>query len=178
MSPFGLLSLFPLLFMLIYAAVEDLRSRRIHNWLTFSMILTGLLRPLLLGPPHTFWHAALGMLVGAGLPLILFILGAVGGGDVKLLAGIGAWLGPYPAFEVFCLEAIFGMIIVLVQAIAQGRLVTLSRNSALLAMNLVHITDVGLEHVTATGQSTRTAEKRLPYAVPVLLAVAAVLIFG
>jgi prepilin peptidase CpaA len=178
MRSFNLFSLFPLLFMLIWAAFEDLRCRRIRNWLTFSMILTGLCRPIIIGSPHSFGQASLGMFAGMALPLILFALGALGGGDVKLLAGVGAWLGPYPALEVFCLAAIFGMIIVLAQAIAHGRLRVLSRNSALLAMNLVHINEVGLEHATATGQASRSVDKPLPYAVPVLLAVAAVLIFG
>jgi prepilin peptidase CpaA len=167
----------PLLLMLIWAAMVDLRTRRIRNWLTFSMILTGLLRPILVGGPLSVEQAALGMVVGMALPLALFALGALGGGDVKLLAGVGAWLGPFPAVEVFCLAAIFGMVIVLVQATAQGRLGTLSRNSAVLAMNLVHINDVGLEHATATGKSSRSVDKPLPYAVPVLMAVASILYF-
>jgi prepilin peptidase CpaA len=177
MTPLRILSILPLLFMLISAAVTDLRTRRIHNWLTFSIILTGLCRPLLVGAPPTVGQAALGMFAGAALPLVLFALGALGGGDVKLLAGVGAWLGPFPAVEVFCLAAIFGMLIVLAQAIFQGRLGVLSRNSVVLAVNLVHVRDVGLEHTTATGKSCQSVDKPLPYAVPVLLAVATILIF-
>ncbi len=178
MSEFSLLSIVPLLCMLIWAAMVDLRTRKIRNWLTFSMILSGLCRPLIVGGPLSTGEAALGMLAGMALPLMLFVLGALGGGDVKLLAGVGAWLGPFPAVEVFCLAAIFGMLIVLAQAIVQGRLRILSRNSAVLALNMVHIRDVGVEHATATGKSSHSVDKPLPYAVPVLMAVAAILIYG
>jgi prepilin peptidase CpaA len=177
MSESSLLSIVPFLCMLIWAAMVDLRTRKIRNWLTFSMILTGLCRPLLVGGPLSTGQAAVGMLAGMALPLMLFALGALGGGDVKLLAGVGAWLGALAAVQVFCLAAIFGMIIVLAQAISQGRLRVLSRNSAVLALNMVHIGDVGIEHTTATGQSSRSVDKPLPYAVPVLMAVASILIF-
>jgi hypothetical protein len=45
-------------------------------------------------------------------------------------------------------------------------------------VNLVHVRDVGLEHATATGKSSQSVDKPLPYAVPVLLAVATILIFN
>lgn len=176
MTTARLLPAVPLLLMLTWAAVQDLRSRRIRNWLTFSIILTGIAQSLLghspVSPAGSLW----GLLVGFLLPLALFALGAVGGGDVKLLAGVGAWLGPWAAFQVFCAEAVIGMVIVLAQAAAQGRLRVLSRNSAVLAVNLVHVNQVGLQHATATGQSCRSVEKPLPYAVPVLLAVIGLLL--
>ncbi len=168
-----ILPLVPLLALLAWAAAEDLYHRRIRNWLTFSLILAGLVQSFGAHSTVSPSHSLLGILVGGALPLTLFALGAVGGGDVKLLAGVGAWLGPTAAFEVFCAEAIIGMIIVLAQAAGSGRLRVLSRNSAVLAINLIHIGDVGLEHTTATGQASRSIEKPLPYAVPVLLAVIA-----
>jgi len=161
--------------MLTWAAVEDFRSRRIRNWLTFSMIVTGFAQSFIGPSVVTPWQSLLGFLAGAALLTALFALGAVGGGDVKLLAGVGAWVGPMAAFEVFCAEAVIGMVIVIAQAAAQGRLRVLSRNSAVLAVNLIHVGDVGLEHTTATGQSCRSVDRPLPYAVPVLLAVIALL---
>jgi prepilin peptidase CpaA len=166
-----LLPLAPLLALLFWAAVEDLRTRRIRNWLTFTLILTGILQSFIGHNTITPGAAGLGLLVGFSLPLALFVLGAVGGGDVKLMAGVGAWLGPTAVFEVFCATALIGMAIVLTQALIQGRLKVLSRNTAVLAINLIHVGDVGLEHTTATGQSCRSVDKPLPYAVPVLIAV-------
>jgi prepilin peptidase CpaA len=166
-----LLPLAPLLALLLWAAIEDVRARRIPNWLTFSLILTGILQSFIGHRGITPAAAGLGPLVGFALPLTLFLLGAVGGGDVKLMAGVGAWLGPAAVFEVFCATALIGMVIVLTQAIIQGRLRVLSRNTAVLAINMVHLGDVGIQHVSATGKSCRSVDKPLPYAVPVLLAV-------
>jgi prepilin peptidase CpaA len=171
MTAHQVLPLVPLLTLLVWAAIEDLRTRRIRNWLTLSLILTGILQSFIGPSALSPGAASLGALIGLALPLILFVLGAIGGGDVKLLAGVGAWLGPVAVFEVFCCTAVIGMIIVLTQAIAQGRLRVLSRNSAVLAINLAHLGDVGLEHATSTGKSCRSVDKPLPYAVPVLLSV-------
>jgi prepilin peptidase CpaA len=175
---FHFLWLTPLLLLLIWAAVEDFRTRRIRNWLTFSMMLSGFLQTFLLINHLTPGQSALGFAVGFGLPLVLFVLGAIGGGDVKLLAGVGAWLGAVAVFKVFCAEAVIGMVIVLAQAAVQGRLRVLTRNSVMLANHLVHIDQVGLEHTTLTGQSCRSVDRPLPFAVPVLIAVIGLALCG
>ncbi len=141
------------------------------------MILAGIGQSLLpirtVGLPDSL----LGFLTGFGLTFVMFALGAIGGGDVKLLAGIGAWIGPGPTLAVFAIEAILGAAIVLAQATWQGRLTTLLRNSTVLAINLAHVGDVGVDHVSATGRSCRSVDRPLPYAVPTLVAVAMVLAF-
>lgn len=178
MNTATMLWLAPLLGMLLWAAIVDFRIRRIRNWLTFSMILSGFLQTFIHGSPISPGQSALGFVVGLALPLVLFVMGAVGGGDVKLLAGVGAWLGAAAVFKVFCGEAIIGMVIVLAQAGIQGRLGLLARNSVMLVVNLAHVNEVGLEHATLTGQSCRSVDRPLPFAVPVLLAVIALLILG
>jgi prepilin peptidase CpaA len=122
-------------------------------------------------------QAWLGMLAGFALPFAMFVMGAIRGGDVKLLAGIGAWIGPVPAFEVFIVEAVVGLVIVLVQCAMQGKLLALFRNSTVLAINLVNVSYLGVKHVSETGQQFRSIDRPLPYAVPVLIAVVLV-VFG
>ena len=61
---------------------------------------------------------------------------------------------------------------VVAQALAQRRGKILLRNTAVLAVNLAHVGDVGLDHAKATGQSCRSVDRPLPYAVPVLIAMA------
>jgi prepilin peptidase CpaA len=166
----SLLLYVPLLGALVWAAIEDIRCRRIRNELTFALVLTGLIQSFL--PMHTvtpLWSLA-GLGVGFGLTFLLFALGALGGGDVKLLSGIGAWVGPWLAFEIFVLEAIVGLLVVIAQSIKQRRVKTLIRNSTVLTLNLVHANELGMDHVTETGQSSRSVDKPLPYAVPVLVA--------
>jgi prepilin peptidase CpaA len=166
----------PLLALLCWAAVSDVRSRLIRNWLTASLIVTGLVQSIGPSPIITPGTAALGLLAGLGLLIVPFALGAVGGGDVKLLAGIGAWIGPTAVFQVFLVEAVIGMAIVVTQAAAAGRLRMLARNSAVLAVNLAHANELGIEHVEQTGRHCRSVDRPLPYAVPTLAATAVVVL--
>jgi prepilin peptidase CpaA len=171
-----LLAAAPLGAALIWAAASDLRSRRIPNVLTFALILCGLAQSFTPGGTTSPTQALGGFAMGFGLTFLLFAIGALGGGDVKLLAGIGAWLGPAAALCVFAVAALVGMVIVLAQAGAQGRFNTLLRNTAVVGMNLMHLRDVGVEHASATGRSCRSVDRPLPYAVPVLVATAVVVV--
>jgi prepilin peptidase CpaA len=164
-----------MLSLLIYAAAQDLRTRKIRNWLTLCLVLTGIAHSLVsshaLTPTVTLSDSLLGTLAGFGLPLTLFIIGALGGGDVKLLAGVGAWLGVWGVVEVFLAAAIVGMVIILVQCAARGRLKVLFSNTFVLVLNFLHVRELGIESVAQTGKSCRSVDRPLPYAIPVLLAV-------
>jgi prepilin peptidase CpaA len=175
MSTYGFLMAAPVLGLLIYAALEDLRSRRIPNWLTFSLVLSGIAQSFTAAGVVSPWMSLAGFGVGFALPMTLFLIGALGGGDVKLLAGVGAWFGPGVVLRVFMLAAIVGAVMVIVQALAQGRTRVLMRNTAMVAINLAHVNDVGVDHARATGQSCRSVDRPLPYAVPVLAAIAILL---
>lgn len=172
MTTAGLLMCVPMIALLTWAAAVDVRSRRIPNWLSFSLMLTGLGQSAAWcrtvdGPGDAF----LGLLTGFALTFALFGLGALGGGDVKLLAGIGAWLGPVPVLLVFAGAAVIGMVIVLIQAAARGGLARLFRNSAVIAVSLAHAGESGLDQAAKTGRAcSGNTGRPLPYAVPVLLA--------
>ena len=172
-----LLSVVPLLALLAWAAVGDARTRRIRNWLTLSIVLTGYAHHATGGLGGVAWATA-GLLVGFGLTVGPFAVGAIGGGDVKLLAGIGAWVGPAGVVAVFAAEAVLGMAIVLAQAAAAGRLRALSVNSLMVAVNLAHVRQVGVAHAKATGLACRSVDRPLPYAVPTALAVAILVAAG
>jgi len=170
MAVYRLLPFVPLTAALFWAAVQDLRTRRIRNWLTLSLLLAGVAQSFLPGRTVSPGESALGVLIGFALPLLLFVIGALGGGDVKLLTAIGAWIGAAGILQVFAVEAILGMLMVLTQAAVTGRFRALLHNSAVVAINLWHLNDVGLEHVTATGRSCRSVDRPLPFAVPVFAA--------
>lgn len=83
----------------IAATVDDLARRRISNWIPALAFAAG----LCLQTVHAGWRGAgsalLGTVSGAGVFLIFYLLGGMGGGDVKLMAGFGAVLGSRRLFE-------------------------------------------------------------------------------
>src|SRR5689334_20633040 len=75
------------------ASVIDWRSRKIPNLLTFPLAGLALLGNCVAGGFHGFLSALVGLAVGLAFFLLLMSLGAMGPGDVKLMAGLGALLG-------------------------------------------------------------------------------------
>ncbi len=179
MMPYVLfIQLAPLIALCVIAAAIDLKSRRIPNWLTVMAMVSGLANACLWSTPISPMQSILGFLAGLAILFLPFALGAMGGGDVKLMAGVGAWLGPVAAIQVFAVSAIVGLIIVLTQCFFQKRLTTLFRNSSVLVANFASYQQLGHDHVVQTGQSMRSVDKPLPYAVPILAGVLVVMVMN
>jgi len=75
------------------AVIEDLRRRTIPNWIPIAAFAGGVLCQVLDKGWIGFGTAALGAIVGFVVFLVFYLLGGMGGGDVKLMAGFGALLG-------------------------------------------------------------------------------------
>ena len=85
---------------LIVAAVGDWRRRLIENWLTGGIALAA---PLLWwAQGYSLWpDIGIQIILGVSLFMlfaILFVLNAMGGGDVKLIAALGLWF-PLPTMH-------------------------------------------------------------------------------
>jgi prepilin peptidase CpaA len=74
-------------------AVTDVWKYCVYNALTFPLMATGLLYHGLFGGWPALTSSAFGMLFGLGVLIVPWLLGMVGAGDVKLMAGVGSWLG-------------------------------------------------------------------------------------
>lgn len=109
----------------LIAAVCDLRWRRIPNWLTLAGLTSALIWHTAQG---TWREAALGTLLAALIYLPMWLIGGRGGGDVKFMAALGAWLGPSAWIQLFVLTALIGGIWALILVIAKGRLLQTFRN--------------------------------------------------
>ena len=75
------------------AIVEDTGWRRISNWTSGGAVLAGLVVNSLEKGWTGALHSLEGTAIGFGVFLIFYLLGGMGGGDVKLMAGFGALLG-------------------------------------------------------------------------------------
>jgi prepilin peptidase CpaA len=82
------------------AAITDARTGLIPNWLTLPGLLGALLVHGLMGGPGAFGWAALSGFSCGMVPLVLFRARAIGGGDVKLFAVLGALVGVHSGLEV------------------------------------------------------------------------------
>lgn len=136
------------------AVATDLQWRRIPNALTGAIALIGLVAAAT-GTSHlAFGPALLGLIVGLGLMLPAHVLGATGAGDVKLIAAIGALLGPGPIARVVLYTAIAGGLLALTVALRRGRLTATIVGTAGLASG----SKAAREGIVAAG------DNRFPYA--------------
>jgi prepilin peptidase CpaA len=102
------------------ATYTDLRSRRIPNWLVLPFLVAGFaVSGWLYG-----WHGIVQSLEGAGLALaiygLLFFMGGMGAGDVKLCIAIGAWVGPSQLFFALVITGMVGGVMALCWAAFGG----------------------------------------------------------
>jgi prepilin peptidase CpaA len=112
-----------LLVLVLCAAFFDARTRRIPNWLTVSGVLAGLALNTFLYPGMSgLWFALKGLGLGFGVYLALHLLRAMGAGDVKLMAAVGSITGAGDWFGIFLLTAVAGGILGIVASIAKKRL--------------------------------------------------------
>ncbi len=110
------------------AAATDATTRRIPNALTIGAAAVALAFAASTGGWLAVGWCVAGWLVGLLLFLPLFALRAMGGGDVKLLAAFGAWLGPALVCWVAVYGAIAGGALALPLVLWRGRLRTTIAN--------------------------------------------------
>jgi prepilin peptidase CpaA len=146
------------------ACVTDLRSARIPNALTFGAACTGLAFHVVAPQGSGFAFAGAGLLVGLLVFFPFFALGAMGAGDVKLMAAIGVWVGWQPALNVALYGALAGGVLAGVVAMWQGYLRQALRNISALLSYWRHVGLKPLPELTLeAGQGLR-----LPYALPIM----------
>lgn len=75
------------------ATIEDLARRTVSNWLSLAALSAGIICQALAGGWKGLGVALLGAIAGFVVFLVFYLLGGMGGGDVKLMAGFGAVLG-------------------------------------------------------------------------------------
>lgn len=83
-----------ILMVVAYSAVIDFKTRKIPNYVTFPFMIVGLLIALLQKSFIGLTFSLTGILIGLLIFIIPYALGLLGAGDVKLMMGIGAWVGP------------------------------------------------------------------------------------
>jgi len=102
------------------ACVTDLRKRRVPNVLTLGAAGAAVAFHAASPTGSGLWFAVSGWGLGLLLFFVPFLLRGLGGGDVKLLAAFGAWLGPSMVLSVAAFAAIAGGVFALVVSVRHG----------------------------------------------------------
>ena len=115
-------------FILAFACYGEIRERRIPNWLTLGAIALGLGSAIIEGGLGGFTDSALGLAIAGGLFLPFCLLGVVGGGDMKLMAAVGAIVGWPMVLRVLTDTCIAGGVIAVAIMAWNGALLTTLAN--------------------------------------------------
>ena len=107
---------------MILAAVLDVRSGKIPNWLTYPLAVFGLVLASTVTGWAGFAESFIGMAAGF-LPLfLLYLCGGMGGGDVKLMAAVGAMTNASFVLNAMVTSILVGALIALLIVIWEGKL--------------------------------------------------------
>lgn len=109
-----------LLVLVAVAAGFDLKFRRIPNRLVLIGLVTSLALQIIFSGIGGFKAWGLGLLVGFGVFLPLYLLRAMGAGDVKLMAMVGAFLGPVSALGAVLTTLVVGGALAIAVALWRG----------------------------------------------------------
>jgi prepilin peptidase CpaA len=113
-------------------AAIDLRSRRVPNWLTLGITLSGLTLAATRVSGLSLPGALAGLALGLAVMLPGHLIGATGAGDVKFLAALGTMLGPKATVFAFVYSAIAGGVLAVLVALQRRTLdVTVARTAML-----------------------------------------------
>ncbi len=120
---------------LIAAAVCDLRRGVVYNWLTYPAIVVGLALGAAQGAAaghagDVFFDRILGFGIGFGILFIAYLMGGMGGGDVKLMGAVGAFLGVRDTLDAVMYSLLVGVVIGLVVVVWRGQMIAVLRRLA------------------------------------------------
>ena len=163
-----------LLGLLLVAVWHDIRTRRIPNRLIFFGMLLGLISNALPLPsdgaaapmfaPVGLWLALGGFALGLALLMPMYAMKALGAGDVKMMAMIGAFVGPQAVFCITLLTMLAGGVLALSVALWTGNLGNVTRNTyQMLLHSWVRSAGGGLPSIDTPPSPTG----KLPYAIAI-----------
>lgn len=133
--PIHSIAWWPTLAVVSVATFTDLRSRRIPNWLSLPFLVAGIGVSAWAHGWHGVGQSLEGIGLGALLFGVLYVMGGMGMGDVKLAAAIGAWIGPGQLMLALVVTGLVGGLMALLWAVFGGFLGDLLNGSGDLLMD-------------------------------------------
>ncbi len=152
---------------LVVAAVIDGYKLKVPNWLTFPFVISGWVFGAYIGGWAGLGESLLGTGVGLALLLPAYAIGGMGSGDVKLLAGVGAWVGAETTFYAFCVSAVVGGVIAVAMVLLRGNW----RKHSHQLVAIVHeiLTIANPKELSAIAAERKSSMRLLPYGIPIAI---------
>ena len=155
---------------LVVAAVIDGYKLKVPNWLTFPMIISGWIYSAAFSP-FAGWEGLLYSLVGTavGLALLMpaYAIGGMGAGDVKLLAGIGAWVWGTVTLWAFAVSAIVGGVIAVGMVLVRRRWGKHQTQFWMICNEILTVKDP--DKLAAIAAERKSSMLLLPYGIPIAI---------
>ncbi|MCQ2522364.1 MAG: A24 family peptidase [Lachnospiraceae bacterium] len=155
---------------LVGAVILDLRTYRIPNFFILASLLSGLLGTAVLGGPKVAFSAIVNSLIICISLFLLYLMKALGAGDVKLFAVIAVFEGRKATYEILIVSMVVGAILGLMKVVVIQiyRLVEKGgkRNSQI---QFNKNTPTKLRHLKELSQ--RKTRNRIHFSIPILTAV-------
>lgn len=158
---------------LVVAAVIDGLKLKVPNWITFPMILTGWAYSAIAAQSAGLaWYqglgwSLLGTVVGLALLLPAYAIGGMGAGDVKLLAGVGAWMhGTHTAYA-FAISAVVGAVLAVAMVLYQRAWSKHRGQFWVIVSEIMTIRDP--EQLTEIAADRKSSMLLLPYGIPIAI---------
>ena len=151
----------------LLASWIDYSQRRVPNWLNAALIVLGFAAQGYFMGPSGLLAALGGLAVGFGLLIIPWLMHGMGAGDVKLMAAIGVWFGPWMTLVAFAIGAIIGGVIAVVMIAAGGKV-----RQAVANLNVIMVKCTSRETLFSEFGSTKSfgqTSSLLPYGVPLTI---------
>ncbi|MCI0491753.1 MAG: prepilin peptidase [Planctomycetes bacterium] len=155
---------------LVVAAVIDGWKLKVPNWITFPMIVAGWIYSATLSP-FAGWEGLMFSLAGTavGLALLMpaYAIGGMGAGDVKLLAGVGAWVWSTNTLYAFAATAVIGGIIAVGMVFFRRKWNKHQSQFWLICNEILTVKDP--EKLSAIAAQRKPTMMLLPYGIPIAI---------
>ena len=165
------------------ASITDIRYFKVHNRLTFPLLVSGIVFHAVLGGWGGFQASLAGTLIGLGILLPAYLMGALGAGDVKFVAAIGAWLGTGPILFALAIGCMATGVYSVVLLAKHGRLREMGLHLRLAGKRLISagrylLADDRIEPVQTTVQRDDRRERLIPFSAMVSIGVFVLLLIA
>jgi len=155
---------------LVVAAAIDGWKLKVPNWITFPMIVSGWIYSATLSP-WAGWeglvYSLIGTAVGLALLLPAYAIGGMGAGDVKLLAGVGAWVWSTNTLYAFALSAVLGGVIAVCMVVYRRTWHHHQNQFWMIANEILTVKDP--DKLSAIAAERKPRMMLLPYGIPIAI---------